>query len=523
MKKSYKLGIRGPGYTNQKYIGIFDSQTDAQFRLESDASGNTNMGLYNHSGFIRVKLNSSGDSYFNGGNLGVGTTTPDELLDIDGTTQMTGFKLTTAPTTGHVLTSDGDGVGTWQAPTAGSDSDWEISGDNIYSAVSGNVGIGETSPTAKLHVTGNDGVLFEGTYNSGTAVNLGAGTRMMWYPKKAAFRAGRVHGTEWNDGNIGGYSTAMGYSTTASGDYSTAMGSWTIASGEYSTAMGDETNAESYASVALGRFNVGGGTAISWEATDPLFEIGNGADGFNRANALTILKNGNVGIGKANPARLLHVDGEMEVDGAIYADDATGVGFLDDAGNLGLWVEDGGQVGIGTDTPGANLDIRSADASSALIIANNSGVNRFALNPNSDGSWTMFDNAAGAWYGGITQQSGNVGIGTTTPGSYRLNVNGGNAYFSNDVSALSFTDRTPYPKDLETAYSAVLSMQRLPEGEYDENNKENQLDHSKLHSFVKSQDGEHRDLSAVVSAQNEVIKDLLKRLEKLEQLIKKEE
>lgn len=114
----------------------------------------------------------------------------------------------------------------------------------------------------------------------------------------------------------------------------------------------------------------------------------------------------------------------------------------------------------------------------------------------------------------VVLKNGNVGIGAD-PGAYKLNVTGGNAYFSGIVSAQTITDRTPYPKDLETAYKAVLSMSRLPDGEYDENNKENQLDHSNLHPFVKSSDGEHRDLSATVSAQNEVIKDLVKQIEKL--------
>ncbi|MEA2112811.1 MAG: hypothetical protein U9P50_02445, partial [Patescibacteria group bacterium] len=54
----------------------------------------------------------------------------------------------------------------------------------------------------------------------------------------------------------------------------------------------------------------------------------------------------------------------------------------------------------------------------------------------------------------------------------------------------------------------------LPDGQYDENNKEMQLDHSKLAPFIVS--GEGRDLSATVSAQNEVIKDLIKRIEKLQ-------
>jgi len=93
---------------------------------------------------------------------------------------------------------------------------------------------------------------------------------------------------------------------------------------------------------------------------------------------------------------------------------------------------------------------------------------------------------------------------------------GGNIWVKGDCSALTFTDRTPYPKDLETAIDAIKSLGRLPKGEYEERGKHKQVDHKKLHPFIKSSDGEHRDLSAIVSCQNEVIKDLLKRIEALE-------
>jgi len=88
----------------------------------------------------------------------------------------------------------------------------------------------------------------------------------------------------------------------------------------------------------------------------------------------------------------------------------------------------------------------------------------------------------------------------------------GDVYVTKNVSALSFTDRTPYPKDLATAYDAVMSMKRLPDGRYEENNKEHQLDHSKLNSFISAKDG-GRDLSATVSCLNEVVKDLVKKVE----------
>lgn len=66
---------------------------------------------------------------------------------------------------------------------------------------------------------------------------------------------------------------------------------------------------------------------------------------------------GNVGIGTTAPAYQLDVSGEARFDGALYALDATGIGLRDDAGNLGLWVEDGGEVGIGMTAPTATLHV----------------------------------------------------------------------------------------------------------------------------------------------------------------------
>jgi hypothetical protein len=104
----------------------------------------------------------------------------------------------------------------------------------------------------------------------------------------------------------------MGEGTTASALGSTAMGSVSMASGYYSTAMGERTTAASNASLAIGRFNVGGGTAGSWVSTDPIFEIGIGADITHKANAMTVLKSGRVGIGTTAP------QGTLDVNGAIY-------------------------------------------------------------------------------------------------------------------------------------------------------------------------------------------------------------
>jgi len=232
--------------------------------------------------------------------------------------------------------------------------------DAVYVDMAGNVGIGTDSPTAMLNVhgTGNGegNVLFAGEYKSsgqGDPPAEGPGTRFMWYPDAAALRTGKVTGTQWDRSNIGAYSialgynttasntysiaigasstasslyavaigrstkaqgqhsTAIGYATTASGNYattlgsnttasgvtSTAMGEFTTASANFSMAMGRYTTAQSYMSVVMGRYNVLSGSGTDWVADDPLFIIGNGSTDLNRSNAVTVFKNANTTIG----------------------------------------------------------------------------------------------------------------------------------------------------------------------------------------------------------------------------------
>lgn len=94
-------------------------------------------------------------------------------------------------------------------------------------------------------------------------------------------------------------------------------------------------------------------------------------------------------------------------------------------------------------------------------------------------------------------------------------------YAAGNCSALSFTDRTPYPDSLQTAYDAVKSM-RLEVAEDGLSGKTTattcKLDHSGLHSFIsttakneKGNDVPARDLSATVSCLAECVKYLMEK------------
>jgi hypothetical protein len=82
---------------------------------------------------------------------------------------------------------------------------------------------------------------------------------MVWYPRKAAFRAGSAADDSWDDGQIGVYSTATGHATRATGLASVAMGFGSLASGSGSVALGDLSTASAVGSVALGRSPVASG------------------------------------------------------------------------------------------------------------------------------------------------------------------------------------------------------------------------------------------------------------------------
>jgi hypothetical protein len=127
----------------------------------------------------------------------------------------------------------------------------------------------------RLQLNYDGGLYVPGTFDPAAPADsipaTGAGTRLMWYPAKAAFRAGRVFDINpslspdylvfWDPQNVGKYSTAFGVNTKASGFASTAAGSGTKATGDYSVAIGrpgqidtEVTTASGAAAVAMGEF-----------------------------------------------------------------------------------------------------------------------------------------------------------------------------------------------------------------------------------------------------------------------------
>lgn len=135
----------------------------------------------------------------------------------------------------------------------------------------------------RFRVDSAGGVVALGEIGWGIIPATGAGYRMMWYPFKAAFRAGSTDdggaGAYWDDVNVGFFSWAGGNLTTAAGIYSFAMGNQNTvqsgsqagmalgygniitATGSFGVAMGLNNDVMDHSGVAIGNNNTSDGDA----------------------------------------------------------------------------------------------------------------------------------------------------------------------------------------------------------------------------------------------------------------------
>jgi len=115
---------------------------------------------------IDGNISGSGNAYI-AGNVGIGTTTPIAKLNIFGTDQLIQIGDTTSVNDAYISLNNRGFIGfdasqgmLWQATTSrpfniAHGSDWGTSlQSRLYIKTSGEVGIGTTTPTAKLHVSG---------------------------------------------------------------------------------------------------------------------------------------------------------------------------------------------------------------------------------------------------------------------------------------------------------------------------------------------------------------------------------
>jgi hypothetical protein len=188
--------------------------------------------------------------------VGLGTANPDGSIGF-------GFQIVTVPG-GAII-----GVDARISPATIGGTWRDSSGNSGTFAFNGSAG-GHPRPPASastipstISLLNTGGLVAGGITGSSPIPTSGAGTRMMWHPGKAAFRAGEVTTgvpTAWDEANVGLDSAAFGRDTVAGGWASLAVGNGTTAGGPFSVATGDSTVATGSASVAYGVGSTASGT-----------------------------------------------------------------------------------------------------------------------------------------------------------------------------------------------------------------------------------------------------------------------
>jgi hypothetical protein len=181
-------------------------------------------------------------------------------------------------------------------------------------------------------------------------------------------------------------STALGYGAEASGTYSVALGEESAASGKSALACNRFTTAPSFAETVIGQYNelYSPSGITSFMTGDRLFVIGNGTSTAARSNALTVLKNGNIGIGISNPG-----------NNRLYV--------KYNSANPAAFIENTHSSGIG------------------MKVENNSSDGTLLVSQKSTGYSLRCDSWTPSWHVAFIVKGDNVGIGTSTP-SYQLQL-----------------------------------------------------------------------------------------------------
>lgn len=261
-----------------------------------------------------------GISVMTSAQVGIGTESPTESLDIgSGNVRVRDINTTTGETSDNVVVVDADGVlktinassmsdtdfyavGTNTSPSNIADNVW-TQGSIMFGNSTGVDGAGSfTSDNSSIvggldnNSTGIAAAVFGANHvNTGNGTVIGGSNNTVENNLSAAFG---IYNTVSGSGS---QSLIFGMGNTITNQQSAAWGIRNTVNSIRSAAWGADNSTNGAGSLVFGRWNtVSSNYAAAWgqynvDVPNALLTIGNGGSDTNRANALTVLANGNIG------------------------------------------------------------------------------------------------------------------------------------------------------------------------------------------------------------------------------------
>mgnify|MGYP001326138230 CR=1 FL=1 len=317
----FNLVVKSSTNTNANILAVKDSDGIKMVSVEQDSNGNGRLFVRDTSGNPDVLLHTNGNSYFNGGNVGVGTDNPALKLHVeDSGSQIIRFARTGIGA--GSLDIDGDGNAVFNSHTTNADVIFHTQTNERLRITSGGELV-STNGTLRRNVSDSSfTVSGDSASNTGANINLyGASHSSL----ASVFRV-RTGSTErlriTSDGTI----LAGGQSSSYDGgfvnlelrkDSNTVGGSMTLINDTASQA-GATCEIDCYQNFrGAGKIVFGRENANNWQSS-----AGGAASflAFHTNNAGTIAERlritsaGSVGIGLTNPSHKLHVNGGLKGD-----------------------------------------------------------------------------------------------------------------------------------------------------------------------------------------------------------------
>jgi hypothetical protein len=436
-------------------IRIYNDQNSNGRALEIDYSGSTYASALVTNGptgesaaiattgaypLVLGTSNTARVTILSGGNVGIGTASPSQKLDVAGHVASTssGGNPNFRAVDGSIITklqsqSVGDTTG-----AIGTESNHTLklitnNTTRVTLDTSGNVGVGTTTPNSRLSINGSPTSDNTFTYllnllNTDGTLAAGMG-------------AGISFGSNINTGggnNIGHLSGIIGIKENAtSGDYAGALTFWTRQNG---AASAERVRISSAGNVGIGstspayKLDVAGtirsntslfttnGTSATWDFTEisstgttSIYNAGGAESGisfrFDGTERVFFANGGNVGIGTSSPGYNLEISGAAATNGVARVGSidygsstvlsvAPGVINFDAAGVVGgrFKINSSGKVGINNTTPTYTLDVGGPVRTNDWFYVDGSGygiynnANSLYFSSNSVGHWNISSN-----------------------------------------------------------------------------------------------------------------------------------